>query len=279
LLAAINNGPGRFLRKVRIALTPRSALLRTKLQNGALVEGYNRPGHGGRGVYVYGDSLEPELFYLQHFLGPGQVFVDVGANVGVFTVKAAKEVGSDGLVIAIEPFIETALRLSYNVRANGYSNVRVRTFCIGRETGHARLHLNKGKPNSFGLVLNGNAESISVLSVSLDDLCRWENLERLDYLKIDAEGAEADVLEGGFETINRFRPIVQVEVAIRDSSIGRDYRRLRASRSANNLFIPGENTRALETALNSGWTEISATGHSQEKKPASRISEEHAGRT
>ncbi|MGB8723700.1 MAG: FkbM family methyltransferase [Terriglobales bacterium] len=253
----MNNGPRQlFLRKVRVALTPRSALLRTRLQNGAIIEGYNRAGYGGRGVYVFGDSLEPELCYLQHFLGAGQVFVDVGANVGVFTVKAAKEVGNDGLVIAIEPFIETAFRLSHNVRANGYSNVRVRNFCIGRDTQHARLHLNKGKPNSFSLIPNGNAESISVLSVSLDDLSRWEKLERLDYLKIDAEGAEAAVLEGGQEAISRFRPIVQVEVTICDSSLNLNYRRFAALNSINNLFIPAENAKAVETAMKLGWAEI-----------------------
>jgi len=230
--------------------------LRTRLQNGAIIEGYNRAGYGGRGVYVFGDSLEPELRYLQHFLGAGQVFVDVGANVGVFTVKAAKEVGNDGLVIAIEPFIETAFRLSHNVRANGYSNVRVRNFCIGRDTQHARLHLNKGKPNSFSLIPNGNAESISVLSVSLDDLSRWEKLERLDYLKIDAEGAEAAVLEGGQEAISRFRPIVQVEVTICDSGLNLNYRRFAAPNSINNLFIPAENAKAVETVMKLGWAEI-----------------------
>lgn len=255
----MNNGPGELWRKLRIALTPHSALLRTKLQNGALLEGYNRPGYGGRGVYVYRDSLEPELYYLQHFLGEGDVFVDVGANVGLFTVKAAKEVGNDGLVIAIEPFVETAFRLSRNVRANGYSNVRIRNFCIGRATQHARLHLNKGKPNSFSLVRNGDADSISVLSVSLDDLCRWEQLERLDYLKIDVEGAEAAVLEGGQEAIRRFRPIVQVEVTKRNSSLGYDYRRFTATQSINNLFIPAEKVKAVETALKLGWSEIPAT--------------------
>jgi FkbM family methyltransferase len=245
-----------FLKKVRVALTPRSALLRTRLQNGAIVEGYNRAGYGGRGVYVFGDSLEPELFSLQHFLGPAEVFVDVGANVGVFTMKAAKEVGSDGLVIAIEPFIETAVRLSHNVQANGYSNVRIRNFCIGRRTEHARLHLNKGKPNSFSLVPSRDAASISVLSVSLDDLCRWENLERLDYLKIDAEGAEAAVLAGGQEAISRFRPIVQVEVTLGDSSLGLNYRRFAAPKSINHLFIPAENAKAVATAMKLGWAEI-----------------------
>jgi len=261
----MNNGPRQFLRKTCIALTPRSALLRTKLQNGAVVEGYNRPGYGGRGVYVYGDMLEPELYCLQHFLGAGQVFVDVGANVGVFAMKAAKEVGNDGLVIAIEPFIDTAFRLSRNVQANGYNNVRVRTFCIGRATCHERLHLNKGKPNSFSLVPNSNAHSISVLSVSLDDLCRWENLERMDYLKIDAEGAEAAVLEGGQESIRRFRPIVQVEVTISDSTLALNYRRFTAPGSMNNVFIPAENVKAMQTASELGWTEIPASGPSQEQ--------------
>ncbi len=245
-----------LLRKVRAALTPRSALLRTRLQNGAIVEGYNRAGYGGRGVYIFGDSLEPELHHLQRFIGSGQVFVDVGANVGVFTVKAAREVGDDGLVIAIEPFIETAHRLSRNVETNGYSNVRIRNFCVGRNTQHARLYLNKSKPNSFGLVPKGEAESISVLSVSLDDLCRWEDLQRLDYLKIDAEGAEAEVLEGGQEAIRRFRPIVQVEVTLGESSLGLNYRRFAAPKSMNNVFIPAENAKAIQTAQKLGWAEV-----------------------
>jgi FkbM family methyltransferase len=255
----MNNAPRQFLRKVRVALTPRSALLRTKLQNGAVVEGSNRPGYGGRGVYVYGDSLEPELNCLQHFLGTGQVFVDVGANVGVFTVKAAKEVGNDGLVVAIEPFIETALRLSRNVQANKYTNVRIRTFCMGRVTQQSNLYLNQGKPNSFSLIPKGSAESISVLSVSLDDLCCWESLDRIDYLKIDAEGAEAAVLEGGRQTINRFRPIVQVEITMGDSNLGLSYRRFSAPRSMNNVFIPAEKAEALKTALNLGWVEVPGT--------------------
>jgi FkbM family methyltransferase len=253
----MNKTPGRlFLRKVRVALTPRSALLRTRLQNGAVIEAYNRSGYGGRGVYVFGDSLEPELSSLQHFLEPGQVFVDVGANVGLFTVKAAKEVGNDGLVVAIEPFIETAVQLTNNVRANRFNNVRIRTFCIGCDTQQTRLHLNKGKPNSFSLVPKGNAESISVLSVSLDDLCRWENLKRLDYLKIDAEGAEAAVLEGAQKAISRFRPIVQVEITIHESTLNLNYRRFTAPGSMNNVFIPAENAKAVETAMKLGWAEI-----------------------
>lgn len=250
-----NSSSQLFLRKVRVALTPRSALLRTRLKNGAMVEGYNRAGYGGRGIYLFRDSLEPELCHLHRFLAPGNVFLDIGANVGVFTVKAAKEVGKAGLVIAVEPFIETAFRLSSNVQANGYDNVRVRNFCIGRNTQHARLHLNNGKPNSFSLVSKGHANSVSVLCVSLDDLCQWEQLDRLDYLKIDAEGAEAEILEGGQNAIKRFRPIVQIEQTIRKANLALSYRRFAAPGSANTVFIPAENTAAINTALELGWTE------------------------
>jgi FkbM family methyltransferase len=244
-----------LLKKARLALTPRSALLHTRLENGAMIAGFNRAGYGGRGVYLYGDSIEPELSSLQCFLQPGCVFLDVGANVGVYSLKAAKEVGDEGLVIAVEPFLETSCRLFENVRANGYQNVRVRNFCVGRHTQQTQLYLNNDKPNSFGLFKVGNAESISVLSVSLDDLCRWENLERLDYLKIDAEGAEAAILEGGAQTIGRFRPVVQVEITKGSSSLSLNYRKFIAPNSPNNIFIPAENVKAVETAVALGWVE------------------------
>ena len=228
-----------LLKKVRLALTPRSALVRTRLENGTIVAGYNGAGWGGRGVYLYGDSIEPELSSLQRFLRPGSVFVDVGANVGVYSLKAAKEVGDEGLVVAVEPF----------------RNVRVRNLCVGRHTQQAQLYLNNDKPNSFGLLRVGNAESVSVLCVSLDDLCRWENIERLDYLKIDAEGAEGAILEGGAQTIARFRPIVQVEITKSDSRLSSSYRKFFAPKSPNNIFIPAENVKAVEIAMALGWAE------------------------
>ena len=80
-----------FLRKARVALTPRSFLLQTRLENGAIVSGYNRAGYGGRGIYIYRDALEPELAALRKFLKPGFVFVDIGANVGVYTLKATTQ--------------------------------------------------------------------------------------------------------------------------------------------------------------------------------------------
>lgn len=245
-----------FIRKTRIAITPRSVLLRTRLQNGAIVAGYNRSGYGGRGVYIWRDSLEPELAALSSFLRPGMCFIDVGANVGVYAIKAAKDVGENGLVIAVEPFIESAFQLSRNVQANGLQNLRLRNCCVGRSTGHLRLYLNGGKPNSFGTLRIGDPKSLSVFCISLDDLCQWEQIERLDYLKIDAEGAEAMIIEGACGAIKRFRPVIQLEVTIGSTTCPEEYRRFAASNSANNVLIPAENGDALRNVKRLGWLEI-----------------------
>lgn len=245
-----------FLRKARIALTPSSSLLWSQLENGSVVAGYNREGYGGRGVYLHRDWIEPELAALQHFLRTGFVFVDIGANVGVYTLKAAREVGESGVVIAAEAFIETTCRLQNNIRANKYRNVRIRNVCVGGETKSTLLYLNNGKPNSYGLLQSNQAESVSVMSVSLDDLCRWEGLTRLDYLKIDAEGAESAILQGGAGVLARFRPIVQVETTKNKIELPDGYRRFRAPGSPNDVFIPKEADGAITQAIALQWSEM-----------------------
>jgi FkbM family methyltransferase len=246
-----------FLRKLRVAITPRNWLLRTRLENGALVTGYNRTGWGGRGVYIFRDALEPELRSLSHFLKRGDVFVDIGANVGVFTVKAAKEVGDSGVVIAIEPFIESARQLSRNISLNRFRNCRVRNFCVAQTTGETKFFLNRDKPNDCSLVRDSGTDPISVFCVSLDDLCAWERIARLDYLKIDAEGAEDMILRGGTASIQRFRPIIQVEIILNRIDLPHGYRRFSLPPALNNVLIPSERLNAIETAKALGWIESS----------------------
>jgi hypothetical protein len=88
-----------FLRKVRMALTPRSFLLKSKLSGGVVVLGQNRKGSGGRSVYLSRDSIEPQLEHLERLLGSlgsDPVFVDVGASTGIYALKAAPLRVADG---------------------------------------------------------------------------------------------------------------------------------------------------------------------------------------
>jgi FkbM family methyltransferase len=248
-----------LMRKLRVALTPRNWLLRTELSNGALIYGKNRPGYGGRGIYIFRDALEPEFEHLEEFLSPSGVFVDVGANTGIYTLKAAKHysVKGDGIVVALEPFPEVLATLNQNVQANGFTNVRLRNFCAGDRTRPAKFWMNFNKPNSFSLhQRDQNARCLSALIVSLDDLFSWEGLDRLDYLKIDAEGAETEVLAGGKNIINRYRPIILVEVNIKDVSLmPRDYSAFQAPGSPNHVFIPNESPK-IDVPQKLGWTRL-----------------------
>jgi FkbM family methyltransferase len=246
----------------RAALTPRSRLLKTTLSNGAVVYGTNRPGYGGRGVYLYGDAVEPELQHLERFLDATGVLVDVGANTGIYTLKAAKHFGARGLVVAVEPFPEVLATLWHSVQRNGFQNVRLRNLCLDAEKGVRTLWMNEDKPNSFSIVERvAGAPGLSVLALTLDELCAWEGLERLDYLKIDAEGAEAAILAGGAQTIRRFRPIVQVEVSMRDVALDlSDYVMFQAPphpqfENENRVLIPAEHAK-IHVPAELGWARV-----------------------
>jgi FkbM family methyltransferase len=244
-------------RQVRVALTPRNRLLKAQLASGAIVYGQNRPGFGGRAVYVYGDATEPEFEHLDSFLDDTGVFIDIGANTGKWAIKAAKRFGNTGVVIAVEPFPDIMATLYRSVKANGFDNVRLRTLTIGDRTGESAFWMNNNRPQMFSLEKNdAGASKFSTLTVTLDDLCRWERLDRLDYLKIDAEGSEEKVLSGGRETISRFRPIIQIEATLNDPTIDLpDYSCFRAERSSGKFFIPNEHKKAnLPKEL--GWPTV-----------------------
>lgn len=186
-----------FIRKVRVALSPRNSLLKAKLANGAVVYGKNRAGFGGRGIYVLRDNIEPEFKHFTSFLTTNSVVIDVGANTGIYSIKAAQHLAGTGTVIAIEPFPDVLAALYKSIQANKFVNVRLRNCCAGAETTSSILWMNSGKPHEFSLLRHDKtAQALSSLVVAIDDLFRWEGLTRFDFLKIDAEGAENQVLQG-----------------------------------------------------------------------------------
>lgn len=236
-----------FCRKVRVALTPRNWLLKSRLANGAVVFGRNRAGFGGRGVYIFRDGLEPEFEHLEQFLSPGGVFLDVGGNTGIYTIKAAKFLsGNGGTVVTVEPNPEMLAVLAHNVRANHFSNVRLRNYCLGQAAGVANLWMNFDQPVSFSLVhRDDKATGFSALVFPLDQVFPLEQLARLDYVKIDVEGAEQQVLAGAGETLQRFRPIIQMETEITEVSVTvPEYSVWHFPKGPNKLFIPNESPKA-----------------------------------
>jgi FkbM family methyltransferase len=244
-----------FSRKVRVALTPRHWMLKTSLTNGAVVSGRNRPGYGGRGIYVFRDSLEPELQYLERLLVPVGVFADVGANVGVYTIKAAQFFSKNGgVVVAYEPLPEMLTQLNQNVIVNGFDRVRLRSFCLGANRCATELWVNFRRPNSCSLLkTDPKSTRMSTLVLPLDEVFPIERLDRLDYLKVDVEGAEAQVLAGGIQTLTKYRPIIQLEISHVDAQLNLPaYSEWWLPGGPNKVCVPNESSKN-EVLCALGW--------------------------
>lgn len=147
---------------------------------------------------------------LDRLLEPGDVFVDVGANVGYHTMRAAARVGADGRVLAVEANPENARLLLLSAAANGFSQVEVLPVAFGRHLGHVNFVSHVGSNGGFapdGPEALESGRATVVPTMPLDAL----GLDRVDVMKIDVEGAESIVIEGGLETIRRCRPAIVVE--------------------------------------------------------------------
>jgi FkbM family methyltransferase len=144
-------------------------------------------------------------------LKPGMTFWDVGAHVGFFTILAGKLVGDSGHVHAFEPMPENRRRLEAAVEANGSRNVSVHEVAVSASSGEGVLYAHASscmwsvRPDPDG------DEGIVVPFETLDRLSRSTGPP--DVVKIDAEGAELDVLRGGVGLLENAKPSLIVELS------------------------------------------------------------------
>ncbi len=166
----------------------------------------------GKFIYAFREYYEPELAYLEKVLSPGKVFIDVGANFGVYTLVASKLVGTSGRVIAFEPTAQSFAILRQNIALNHFANVRAFQFALAQRRGKAWLyHGWDPVGNSLGKdPLCGN-EGEEVQTEALDKLLEEKGIDRVHAIKIDVEGAEELVLRGAIRCLTTHRPIVIFE--------------------------------------------------------------------
>jgi FkbM family methyltransferase len=166
--------------------------------------------------YVMGASELPVQRAIAGHLRPGGVFYDVGANVGFFSLLAARRVGATGRVCAFEPVPANAQSVRANAELNGLGNLRVFEVAAGRENKLADFLLTRwdgGGSLSEQAVMPAHVMSRTQVRVApLDALIEAEALPLPDFVKIDVEGTEMDVLAGMSGTIRRCMPILLYEV-------------------------------------------------------------------
>jgi len=142
-------------------------------------------------------------------LREGMTVMDVGANLGLYSLLISRAVGPSGKVYAFEPVPEIFARLKEHIALNNATNVIPVPIALSDEKGTAKMFVKGGGSSLFRHVSD---EFVDVQVERLDDFVEREGIERVDAIKIDAEGAELKVIRGADKTIRRYKPILMVEI-------------------------------------------------------------------
>jgi len=190
--------------------------LEMKVEGGARLRLY-RHSALARNIYAYGFEKRERIF-TSRYLRPGDIFVDVGANMGLFTVIAANQVGSRGRVYSFEPVWRTRQWLEENVHLNQFDNVSVQALGLSDTEGQMEILVpNNGYDawSSLATPIAGtDFHKEQIETTTWDEFCKRINGQRVTMMKLDVEGWENRVLDGAEGMLSKEgAPLLQVEFA------------------------------------------------------------------
>jgi len=183
---------------------------------------------GGSKLRLYADSrLSEEIFFnkfevqeqkvVRYYLRRGDVFIDIGANIGLFTVIAARQVGKTGRVFAFEPVETTRIRLEENIRLNELKNVTVFQAALSNTLGLQTITVPTSGHDAWSSLGNPIAgagyEQQRVIALTFDALFASDAIKKSPtMIKLDVEGWESNVIKGANRTLRwSDAPLIQVE--------------------------------------------------------------------
>jgi len=169
----------------------------------------------GRMIYFLGSHEPDESDRVRAMIQPDWVVVDVGAQIGFYTLMSASRIDPHrGHVYALEPNPKSLEKLRYHVQINDLSHVTVIPKAVAAERGTATFY--PGPEHNTGLASRFDrgydATPITVEQTTIDDLAAEHGWTRLDLLKVDAEGCETAVIAGAANTLERFKPVLLMEL-------------------------------------------------------------------
>jgi FkbM family methyltransferase len=220
-------------------------------------------------LYYLGQTDTNDIRLLRQFVPVGGTVIDVGAYVGLYTCAAASHVTEAGSVISFEPNPASRTRLEGNIALNRFANVTVHQAGLSDHSATLPLYVppdHPGGPSSAACIGDpGGWQKVG--EVAVRQLDEFLDLDRVDFIKTDAQGFDLAVIRGGLHLVSKFRPVIMCEAIepehaalqqLADSledyevwSVGRDGAVLLSEsrgRWANHLMIPAERVSLLASS-------------------------------
>jgi FkbM family methyltransferase len=169
-----------------------------------------------KSLFMTGCFEPNEFLFLDRLLRPGMTVVDVGANLGLYTLFAAGKVGKKGTVLSLEPSTREFQKLRANVDLNQLTQVRLLQMGASNHPREADMliadEVRSGHNTLGAFCYDTKLDRKETVSLErLDEIVRSQAISCVDVLKIDIEGGELFALQGGAQTLNTFRPILLLE--------------------------------------------------------------------
>ena len=167
-------------------------------------------------IYFFGryEVEKKETLLWKKILKEGQTIFDIGANIGYYSLMASKRIGN-GKIYAFEPVKQTFERLTKNVKLNNFKNIKLNNLAVSNEVGTVDIYVANSKNTGTSSItkhMHFNGDKQTVKSVTIDHFIKSNNIEAMDIVKIDVEGAEMMVIEGMEKSLRKFNPIVMIEL-------------------------------------------------------------------
>ncbi len=184
------------------------------LQNDGLVCFINTKDLIGWKIFFLGEYEAGTNKVLAKYIKKGDTVIEAGANLGSETLLMSKLVGN-GMVYGFEPNPYTFERLSINVSINNLTNVKVYDVAMGESDGNISFNIypkdfcNPGMSSKY--METSITRKITVVQKTLDTFVKEQNITKVDFLKMDIQGAEMDLLIGAAQTIAKHKPTIFLE--------------------------------------------------------------------
>jgi len=224
-----------------------------------IIKNFNE-GFGTRGLFIFRQYYEPLLEFGHNFLKDGDTILDIGANYGVYSL-AFSSIGQNTKIIAVEPFNFYKNIIIENAKMNKFKNIIFINKVVSNHNGFCNLDYSRSYTTASIIKKFKLKKKIKkVKSITIDNLIKKLNIKKLNFIKMDIEGAELLALKGAKKTIKKFLPTIAMECSIKD------YIKIKLDKNYKKFVLTAEGELKQNSFLNKDQSTVILIHNSKLKK-------------